>query len=44
MTTEPPDEVDALHGPRLPYRRPAARLVLPPGVTSTDLLDRDDRV
>lgn len=30
--------------PRSPYRRPARRLTLPRGVTTADLLDRDDRV
>lgn len=29
--------------PRVPYRRPRRRLALPPGVTTADLLDRDDR-
>lgn len=29
--------------PRLPFRRPAHRLTLPPGVTTADLLDREDR-
>jgi hypothetical protein len=28
---------------RTPYRRPSKRLTLPPGVTSLDLLDREDR-
>lgn len=28
---------------RTPYRRPSRRLKLPPGVTSLDLLDREDR-
>ena len=43
------DQVDvnvmagAVQPPRTPYRRPAQRLILPPGVTSLDLLDRDDR-
>ena len=30
--------------PRVPYRRVVKRLSLPPGITSTDLLDRDDRI
>ncbi len=30
--------------PRRPYRRAAHRLALDPGVTSTDLLDRQDRI
>ncbi|SDT44294.1 ribbon-helix-helix protein, CopG family [Jiangella sp. DSM 45060] len=30
--------------PRTPYRRPSRRLTLPSGVTSAELLDRDDRV
>ena len=30
--------------PRVPYRKVAKRLSLPPGVTSIDLLDRDDRM
>jgi hypothetical protein len=29
---------------REPYRRPHRRLALPPGVTSLDLLDREDRI
>lgn len=30
--------------PRSAYRRPTRRLTLPAGVTTADLLDRDDRV
>lgn len=30
--------------PRTPYSAPAKRIVLPPDVTSLDLLDRSDRV
>jgi hypothetical protein len=30
--------------PRIPYRRPSRRLTLPPGVTTADLLDREDRL
>lgn len=30
--------------PRTAHRRVAARLTLPPGTTSADLLDRDDRI
>ncbi|PZF83786.1 ribbon-helix-helix protein, CopG family [Jiangella anatolica] len=30
--------------PRAPYRRPARRLTLPPGTTTADVLDRDDRI
>lgn len=30
--------------PRTPFRRAARRLVLPAGVSSTDLLDRGDRL
>jgi Ribbon-helix-helix protein, copG family len=30
--------------PRTPYRRVAKRLVVPAGVSSTDLLDRGDRL
>jgi hypothetical protein len=30
--------------PRAPYRRVVKRLSLPPGITSADLLDRDDRI
>ncbi len=30
--------------PRVPYRKVAKRLTLPPGVTGADLLDRDDRI
>lgn len=30
--------------PRLPYRRPRARLSLPAGLTTAELLDRSDRV
>lgn len=33
-----------VHRPRSPYRRPSRRLALPAGLTSADLLDRDDRV
>jgi hypothetical protein len=29
--------------PRVPYRRPHRRVSLPPGMTTADLLDRDDR-
>jgi hypothetical protein len=45
-----PSELDRLiaagvvRPPRLPYRRPAARLTLPPGLTKADLLDRADRL
>jgi uncharacterized protein YoaH (UPF0181 family) len=34
----------AVRAPRTPYRRAARRLVLPVGVSSTDLLDRGDRL
>ncbi len=30
--------------PRMPHRRVATRLTLPPGTASADLLDRDDRI
>lgn len=30
--------------PRTPYRKVQPRLSLPPGVTTMDLLDRDDRI
>ncbi len=30
--------------PRSPHRRVVKRLNLPPGMTSADLLDRDDRI
>lgn len=33
----------AVRPPRVPYRRPRRRLPLPAGVTTADLLDRDDR-
>jgi hypothetical protein len=34
----------AVRPPRTPYRRVARRLTLPAGVSSTDLLDRGDRL
>jgi hypothetical protein len=34
----------AVRRPRMPYRRVATRLRLPPGMTSADLLDRGDRI
>lgn len=34
----------AVRPPRTPYRRVVKRLSLPPGITSADLLDRDDRI
>lgn len=34
----------AIRPPRIPYRRVTMRLNLPPGVTSADLLSRDDRL
>ena len=34
----------AVRRPRSPYRKPVERLAAPPGVTSADLLDRDDRI
>jgi hypothetical protein len=33
----------AVRPPRMPYRRPRRRLALPAGVTTADLLDREDR-
>lgn len=30
--------------PRIPYRKVSPRRTLPPGVSSLDLLDRDDRI
>jgi Ribbon-helix-helix protein, copG family len=47
--SKPDSDLGALVGagtvrpPRTPYRKPEMRLRLPAGVTSTDLLDRDDR-
>lgn len=34
----------AVRPPRVPYRRIAKRLSLPPGTASADLLDRGDRI
>lgn len=48
--TSPSGELDSLvasgavRPPRVPYRRPRRRLPLSPGVTSADLLDRDERI
>jgi hypothetical protein len=48
--TSPGDELDVLvtaRGvlrPRNAYRKPARRICLPEGVTSSDLLDRQDRI
>lgn len=33
-----------VRAPRTPYRKVPKRLSLPPGLTSADLLDRDDRI
>ncbi|HLI02425.1 MAG TPA: ribbon-helix-helix protein, CopG family [Acidimicrobiales bacterium] len=38
-----PDHFGAAPRPRTPYRKMARRLVLPTGMTSESLLDRDDR-
>jgi hypothetical protein len=35
--------IGALRPPRTPYRKPGKRLTLPAGVTSADIVDRDDR-
>lgn len=34
----------AVRPPRLPYRKPRRRLIMPAGVTTAELLDRSDRV
>jgi len=34
----------AVRAPRVPYRRPRRRITLPSGVTTSDLLDRADRM
>lgn len=45
-----PGDVEALAGtgaikpPRVPYRKPRRRLVLPAGTTTADLLEREDRM
>jgi 7-keto-8-aminopelargonate synthetase-like enzyme len=36
--------VGAVRPPRTPYRRPQRRITLPAGVTSADIMDRDDRL
>ena len=34
----------SIRPPRSPYRRPSRRLTLPPGLTTADLMDREDRL
>jgi hypothetical protein len=36
--------VGAVRPPRTPYRKPERRNTLPAGVTSGDIMDRDDRL